>query len=191
MSLDRREIFDDFFNRTRVASYHNKVYFQPLVISGELYILQPTAMNLCTERDRCKHGNADVLSRLPLPDTVVTAPVLGETILLMDRLEVMPVKTDHIADSTALNPVLQQLVRRVQHGWGDRCPDKSLEPFYRRRNELSTRNGCISWGNRVVIPAQGQKKLLEDLLTAHPGMVRWKIWRGATYGGQGWIQTWI
>ena len=48
-------------------------------------------------REGCKHGNADVLSRLPLSDTVVTAPVPDETILLMDRLEVMPVKADHIA----------------------------------------------------------------------------------------------
>ena len=30
MSLDGREIFDDFFDRTRVASYYNKIYFQPL-----------------------------------------------------------------------------------------------------------------------------------------------------------------
>ena len=34
MSLDRREIFDDFLDRSRVASYYNKVYFQPLVILG-------------------------------------------------------------------------------------------------------------------------------------------------------------
>ena len=139
-------------------------------------------------REGCKHGNADVLSRLPLPDTLVTAPALGENTLLMDRLEVIPVKADHIVDSTASDPVLHQFLRRVQHGWGDGCPDKSLELFYVRRNELSTHNGCIACGNRVVIPVRGQKKLLEKLLTAHPGMVRWKIWRGATYGCQGWIQ---
>ena len=139
-------------------------------------------------REGCKNGHADVLSRWPLSDTVVTAPVPDETILLMDRLEFMPVKADHIAAWTASDPVLQQVLRRVQRGWGDRCPDKSLEPFYVRKNELNTHNGCISWGNRVVIPARGQKQLIEDLIAAHPGMVRWKIWRGATYGGQGWIQ---
>ena len=100
----------------------------------------------------------------------------------------MPVKADHIAASTASDPVLQQVLRRVRHGWGDRCPDKGLEPFYVRKNELSTNSGCISWGNRVVIPVRGEKQLIEDLLTAHPGVIRWKIWRGATYGGQGWIQ---
>ena len=123
-------------------------------------------------REGCKHGNADGLSRLPLPDTVVTPPVPGETILLMDRLEVMPVKADHIADWTASDPVLQQVLRRVHQDWSEKSPDKSLEPFYVRRNELSTHNGCILWGNRVVIPSRGQKQLLEGLLTAYPGMVR-------------------
>ena len=79
-----------------------------------------------------------------MSDTVVTAPVPDETILLMDRLEFMPVKADHIAAWTVSDPVLQQVLRRVMRGWGDRCPDKSLEPFYVRRNELSTHNGCIS-----------------------------------------------
>ena len=31
-----------------------------------------------------------------------------------------------------------------------------------------------SVGNRVFVPAQGQQQLLEDLHTAHPGMVRRK-----------------
>ena len=125
-------------------------------------------------REGCKHGNADGLSRLPLPDTVAKVPIPGETILLMSQLEVLPVGADQIADWTASDPVLQQVLRRVQQGWGDKCPDKSLEPFYVRRDELSTHNGCILWGNRVVIPARGQRQLLEDLHTAHPGMVRMK-----------------
>ena len=92
----------------------------------------------------------------------------------MDRLEVMPVNADHIEDWTVSDPVLQQVLRRVQQSWGDKCPDKSMEPFYVRRDELSTHNGCILWGNGVVIPARGQKQLLEDPHTTHPGMVRMK-----------------
>ena len=80
-------------------------------------------------REGCKHGNADGLSRLPLPDTVTKVPIPDETILLMSQLEVLPVGADQIADWTASDPVLQQVLRRVQQGWGDKCPDKSLEPF--------------------------------------------------------------
>ena len=57
----------------------------------------------------------------------------------MDRLEVMPVNATHISDWTVSDPGLQPVLRRVQQGWGDKCPDKlSLEPFYVRRDELST-----------------------------------------------------
>lgn len=86
-------------------------------------------------RKGCKHGNADCLSQLPLPDIVITTPVPCETVLLIDRLEVMPVNADHIEDWTASDPVLPQFLRRFQQGWGDKCPDKSLEPFYVTRDE--------------------------------------------------------
>ena len=109
-----------------------------------------------TYREGSKHGNADGLSRLPLADTVVKVPISGETILLMEQLEGMPVCADHITEWTASDPVLQQVLRRVQQGWGDKCPDKILQPFFVRRDELSTHNGCILWGNHVVVPAKGQ-----------------------------------
>ena len=116
-------------------------------------------------REGQNNGNADGLSRLPLPDTIARVPTPGETILLMDRLENLPVGADHIADWTTSDPVLQQVLRRFHHGWGDKCPNKSLELYYLRKDELSTHNGCILWGNRVVIPARGQQQLLEDLET--------------------------
>ena len=81
---------------------------------------------------------------------------------------------DHIVDWTASDPVLQQVLRRVHHGWGDKCPDKSLEPYYLRKDKLSTHNGCVLGGNRVVIPARGQQQLPEDLHNTHPGIVRMK-----------------
>ena len=75
-----------------------------------------------------KHGNADGLSRLPLTDIVVEVPIPGDTILLMVHLEALPVCADDIADWTATDPVLQQVLRKVQQGWGDKCPDPGLQP---------------------------------------------------------------
>ena len=75
---------------------------------------------------------------------------------------------------TASDPVLQQVLRRVQQGWRDKCPTGSLQPFFVRSDELSTHNGCILWGNCVVVPAQGQRQLLQDLHATHPGMVKMK-----------------
>ena len=139
----------------------------------------------------CKHGNADGLSRLPLPDTVVTPPVLGETILLMDRLEVMPVKPDHIVQ-----------IGRPQ----TQCYSRFSEELSRTgvKNALTKAWSLSTWGEtnwaHTMVVSCGEtvwwyhlgvrnSSGLEDLLTSHPGMVSWKIWRGATYGGQGWIKT--
>ena len=60
----------------------------------------------------------------------------------MDQLEPMSVCADDIADWMASDSVLQQVLRRVQQGWGDKCPDPGLQPFY-IRDELSMHNGCI------------------------------------------------
>ena len=38
-----------------------------------------------------QHANADMLSRLPLPDTPAEVPEPGETIMLMDMLHSLPV----------------------------------------------------------------------------------------------------
>ena len=125
-------------------------------------------------REGSKHGNADGLSRLPLSDTIVEVPVPGQTMLLMDRLEALPVCEDDICRLDSLRSSATAGLKKVQQGWGDKCPDPSLQPFYKRKDELSTHNGCILWGNRVVVPARGQQQLLEDLHTAHPRIVRMK-----------------
>ena len=96
-------------------------------------------------REGQNHSNPDGRSRLPLPDAIARVPTPGVTILLMDRFETLLVGADHIADWTASDPVLQQVLRRVHHGWDDKCPDKSLEPYYFRKDELTTHNGCILW----------------------------------------------
>ena len=84
-----------------------------------------------------------------------------------------------IAHWTASDPVLQQVLRKVQQRLGDKCPDPGLKPFYITRDELSTHNGCILWGNRVVVLARGQQHLLEDL---HTG-------QAVISGSQGWMET--
>ena len=43
-----------------------------------------------------EHANADVLSRLPLPNTSQTTPVPAETVFLMDTLQATPVTASQI-----------------------------------------------------------------------------------------------
>ena len=35
-------------------------------------------------------------------------------------------------------------------------------------------DGCLLWGNRVVVPPQGRSKVIDELHEGHPGMTRMK-----------------
>ena len=47
-------------------------------------------------------------------------------------------------------------------------------PYWGKRWELSSHDGCLLWGNRVVIPTPGRADVLRELHEAHPGSTRMK-----------------
>ena len=60
------------------------------------------------------------------------------------------------------DPLLSKVTEYVQGHWPDTTED-GIEPFKSRQLELSIQDGCILWGNRVVIPPQGRTQLLQEL----------------------------
>ena len=120
------------------------------------------------------HSNADALSRLPLPESVPCTPQPPETILLLEHLEEMPVTAEHIKTWTQRDPILSRVLQFVQCGWPSTMEDEQLHTFWTKRLELSSQNGCLLWGNRVIIPAPGQARVLQELHEAHPGATRMK-----------------
>ena len=120
------------------------------------------------------NGNADGLSRLPLPVMPDSVPLPGETILLMENLEGTPVHSGHIKAWTKRDPVLSQVLRYILEGWPKAVNSEELTPYYTKRTELSVEDGCILWGTRVIVPPQGRSKVLSELHEAHPGESRMK-----------------
>ena len=120
-----------------------------------------------------KHSNADALSRLPSPTTSVEEPVPTELILLMEAIEKMPITEESIKDWTQKDPTLSRIYKYIQNGWPNQCPEE-LKQFVRWKSELSTLNGCILFGSRVLVPPPGRKQLLLELHQGHPGISRMK-----------------
>ena len=120
------------------------------------------------------NGNADGLSRLPLPEMPESVPVPGETILLMEHLEGTPVHSGHIKEWTKRDPVLSQVLRFILEGWPTKNNSEELNPYFTKRSELSVEDGCVLWGARVVVLPQGRSKILTELHEAHPGESRMK-----------------
>ena len=109
------------------------------------------------------NGNADGLSRLPLPVMPGSGPLPGETILLTEHLEDIPVHSGHIKGWTKRDPVLSQVLRYTLEGWPKAVNSDELTPYYTKRTKLSVKDGGILWGTRVIVPPQGRSKFLSEL----------------------------
>ena len=53
-------------------------------------------------------------------------------------------------------------------------PTEAEKPYFHKRFEITTEDGCLLWGIRVIIPKQFRARILEELHTGHPGIVRMK-----------------
>ena len=126
-----------------------------------------------TFRNTRAHGNADALSRLPLPIVQTEPKTPPELVLLLEHLEESPVTVQHIRVWTRRDPELSKVLQFIERGWPPNG-DKSLSAYSAKRNELSVYQGCVMWGTRVVIPLPGRRAVLQQLHEGHPGMTRMK-----------------
>lgn len=126
-------------------------------------------------REAARHGNADGLSRLPLP-TSQREKSNAVDCFHVKQIEALPVNCREICRGSRRDPVLAQVMEMVSTG---RFPEvkngtSTLAPFINRKDELTLQQGCLMWGIRVIIPPKLRPQLLSELHTGHPGVVRMK-----------------
>ena len=60
-------------------------------------------------------------------------------------------------------------------GWPSHLEgEEGLQPYLRRQEELSTENGCVMWGSRVVVPPPARNQVIDVLYDTHSGIMRMK-----------------
>ena len=109
------------------------------------------------------HRNADAMSRLPLSVQPAVVPQPPEMILLMEQLNQSPITAANVRTWTNTDPLMSRVCQFVLSGWPSSIDDNLLKPYFSRRTELSVQDGCILWGNRVIIPKAGQVEVLQEL----------------------------
>ena len=119
-------------------------------------------------------GNADGLSRLPLPSSVKDVPKPYDTVLLMERLNTSLVTAAQIRSWIDKDPTLSKVRKFIQQGWPDGDVEEQLSPYARRKGELSVEDRCLLWGTRVIVPPQLQSRVLDEIHEGHPGITRMK-----------------
>ena len=74
---------------------------------------------------------------------------------------------------TAKDPILSQVMRFVKEGWPNTFSEE-VKDFKKLKNSLSTENGCVFYGIRVIIPSNLRNHIVELLHLGHFGMQRMK-----------------
>ena len=139
-----------------------------------------------------KHGNADALSRLPIGldvefdreeddadvDIVCTIKNIGS--------QLNPTDPGVLVKESSKDVVVSTVMSYTTKGWPYKeettSTSSEIKEFRKLENSLSVSNGCLLYGNRVVIPASLQKEVLKILHLGHFGIQRMKqLARTAVY----------
>lgn len=114
---------------------------------------------------------ADMLSRLPLKDTVTSSPE-GERILQM-RVSSLPVLPEEVSRATKKDQVLAKVLDYQRFGWPMEVSE-AIKPFSNVRNELTIEKDILLKGIRVVVPNSLKERVLTQLHDTHPGISKMK-----------------
>ena len=108
------------------------------------------------------HGNADCLSRLPLPSAAHACNTSGSTTFNIGQVQSLLVTTREIQKATRQDATLGKVYRYVQDGWPSQVTEE-VKPYRSRLTELTIESECVMWGITVVIPKGLQSQVLKPL----------------------------
>ncbi|XP_055522770.1 uncharacterized protein K02A2.6-like [Wyeomyia smithii] len=128
-------------------------------------------------------GHADILSCLinrniqPQEEFVIATMELEQLVknVASEALTALPLSFQQIVAATAADDSLRQVIQFIKNGWPSKkieSADSQLLQFYQRRDALSVVEGCIMYGERVVVPQVFRKQVLRQLHKGHPGVER-------------------
>ena len=70
--------------------------------------------------------------------------------------------------------MLAKVLKYTLTGWPNYVADEELKPYFTRKHELSTEQGCLPWGTRTFIPNSLRIRLLRELHEEHQCIVAMK-----------------
>ena len=118
------------------------------------------------------HANADFFSRLPIHKNQDFED--PSTVFQVSYVEELPVMAADVAKETLKDATLATVYQYVMEGWPNKVQEDALKPYYQRKDQLATDQGCLLWGLRVIIPPTLQAEMLNELHATHPGVVKMK-----------------
>ena len=78
------------------------------------------------------------------------------------QIDILPINVDQKRTATRYDPILSQVLKFMLKGWPSQVSPE-LQPVFTLRDELTTMDGCLLWGMRVILPAKHRKQMLDKL----------------------------
>lgn len=148
----------------------------PAVVSSRLQRYQIRAAEFDFEL-RYRKGALNVLadfgSRYPAnekPDEEDGEELIRTQVNSLDERKL---NLQYISERTREESFLAKLRSFLLHGWPDEIPNE-FKIWYRRRESLSVEENCVLFDDRVWIPTDLRRKVLETLHEGHRGVVKMK-----------------
>ncbi|KFD51197.1 hypothetical protein M513_07961 [Trichuris suis] len=153
-------------------AYSYKLVHKPGIRLGNADALSRLPnMKQCTHH---KHRRTKSTKRLRLPCGASQAHTPNPPeVLFLEELPSPALTATEVARFTQRDPVLSCVLNWVWKGWPAKS-EAGFQAYFVNRNELTVHKKCLLWGNRVVIPKEGQQRVLNELHLTHPGIVRVK-----------------
>jgi hypothetical protein len=120
-----------------------------------------------------KNGNADCLSRLPLPTGSRTNNE-DDAAYLHFVEETFPLSHRDVARETKNDATLCKIYGYIMSGWPSETEFENEKPYFHRKDTLHIDHECIVWGYRIVVPSRLRAQIVEEVHAGHMGMVRMK-----------------
>ncbi|KAE8736627.1 hypothetical protein FOCC_FOCC017918 [Frankliniella occidentalis] len=155
-----------------VVAYQDNVYIFASSFPQYVWALKLSAYDyVLLHRPGSKMGNADYLSRCPLPCEDAEMEPVG--IFLLEARSWSPIGAKDIANATSADPLLKQVTHWVKFGWPQSVPEEA-KPYYQKRDELSMMKGCLLRGSCAVVPPALQDIALRLAHSLHFGIAHTK-----------------
>ena len=113
---------------------------------------------------------ADTLSRAALPDEISEIPEDELNSYVYSVVSSLPISESRFAEfkqETANDDVLKKLYQQIQSEWPTKRNDidPNIRMYFNMRDDLTTYNGVILKGNRLVVPTSMRKEMKQLLHT--------------------------
>ncbi|KAA3674546.1 uncharacterized protein DEA37_0009003 [Paragonimus westermani] len=156
--------------------YRNTHEFGKADALSRLINSKPIDYQPCSLTARYKKPFCSNSKQTESDDSVIESVTVEREVrqVLFDNIRALPVTATTIKNLTNHNEVLQKVMHNVRTRWNQHNLYSNIRQFFHRRDSLSIVDGCLLFGERVVVPRVLRDKLLNQFHTGHPSINRMK-----------------